>query len=508
MVRHSNSGLLHFTIPMKHTFSILLVFAVAGQMRATGHFEFTAEVRQAYEQVTSLRFTEAKATLAQIQLKDPNNLIVYHIENYIDFLTLYLNPNKNDFQRLKKNQEIRLAKIASGDATSPYYLYAQADVRMQWALVKFRFDEWLSGFGDVNKACRLLHRNQEKFPDFLPNQKDLGVIHALAGYIPENYKWAVHTFTCLSGTLEEGKRELRSVLEHGQQHDFIFQAETAVMYATILLYIDNDGEAAWQTLQQVKLQPATNPLHCFVMANVAMRAGRNNRAIELLNQYPRSKNFLPVGQIDFMLGIAKLRRLDADAAPYFRTFLSDQAGQTNRQAAYQKLAWIELLQNNTNGYKKYMQLILKEGKGKTGGDQDAQKEAEASTIADPHLVRARLLFDGGYFQKAYEQFANKTANSFKHTLHQLEYMYRLGRILHGLKRYDEAIVQYRRTIEQGRNEPYYFACNAALQMGNIYETLGKTAAAKDAYHTCLGIQPEEYKNDLHQKAKAGLARLK
>lgn len=496
------------TVPMKHFFTMLTLLISSSLLRAAGHFEFTPDVRLAYEQATSLRFREAQLTLAQIKLYDPQNLIVYHIENYIDFLHLYLNPNEEDFNRLKKNQEARLAKMNAGSADSPYYLYAQADVRMQWALVKFRFGEWVSGFSDVNKACRMLHRNQEKFPTFLPNKKDLGVIHALAGYIPDNYKWAVQTFTCLNGTLAEGKRELQEVLQHAREYDFIFGAETAVMYATILLYIDDDGEGAWQALRKADLQPATNPLHAFVMANIAMRSGRNDQAIVLLENFPKGKAFANIPQIDFLLGQAKLRRLDQDAAIYFSRFLQENRGKGNIKAAYQKLAWVALIQGKKAVYQRFMDKVQQHGYTETGGDQDAQHEAEAEVPAHADLVRARLLFDGGYFQRAYDLLDTISDQHFQDAVHRLEYRYRLGRVLHGLKRYEEALQAYEKAVALGRDRPEYFACNAALQMGFIYESRGQSQQAREAFQNCLTIQPVEYKSDLHRRARAGLSRLK
>ena len=173
---------------MQYATFLLLFLLMAPALRAE-RFEFTPDVRTAYEQVTSLRFTEARATLARIKKQDPGNLVAYHIENYLDFLNLYLNQSPADYKRLKTNEEIRIAKIQRGDANSPYYLYAQADIRLQWALVKLRFGDYLAGFNDVSKAHKLLKKNQEKFPDFLPNRKDLGVLYALAGTVPDNYKW-------------------------------------------------------------------------------------------------------------------------------------------------------------------------------------------------------------------------------------------------------------------------------------------------------------------------------
>ncbi len=492
---------------MKNALSLLLPLLIA-QAGFAGHFEFNADVRTAYEQATSLRFREAQLTLSQIKLQDPGNLIVYHIENYIDFLTLYLNQSETDYKRLKNNEEARIAKIQRGDPHSPYYLYAQANVRLQWALVKLRFGDYLAGFNNVSKAHKLLKKNQEKFPDFLPNQKDLGVLHALAGTVPDNYKWGVKILSGLEGSIAQGRRELSAVFQHAKQHDFVFKAETTVMYATVLLYLENKSEEAWQVLQSADLKPDANPMHCFVMANVAMRSGHNDLAIELLEQRPTGVAFASVPQFDFLLGLAKLRRLDRDAAPFFKSFLNKYRGNNGIKEAYQKLAWHELISGNTEGYRRYLQGIISKGRADTGGDKDALQEAKSGQVANINLVKARLLFDGGYYQKAYQQLENKNLLDFSDESSRLEYLYRLGRILHGMNRYNEAIAYYEKTVEKGRNSPYFYACNAALQAGLICESRRDRTKAREYFRLCLSISPEEYKTELHQKAKAGLERLK
>ena len=77
-----------------------------------------------------------------------------------------------------------------------------------------------------------------------------------------------------------------------------------------------------------------------------------------------------------------------------------------------------------------------------------------------------------------------------------------------MKKLGEAVNFYQKTINEGQDESYFYACNSALQIGHIYEDWGKVAKAKEYYKLCLSLKPDEYKNGLHQKAKAGLNRLK
>ncbi|MEQ8702552.1 MAG: tetratricopeptide repeat protein [Phaeodactylibacter sp.] len=487
-------------------FASLILFApvclVAGK-----YFHFTVDARTAYEKATDLRFGEAYALLAKVRLQEPDNLIVHHIENYIDFFKLYINENEEDYKVLKAKRDRRLETIANnGDPNSPYYRFVQADIRLQWALVRLRFEDYIGAFTEVSKAYKLLRENEALYPDFMPNKKDLGILHAMVGTIPDSYKWGIKLLGGLEGTIEEGRREVEAVLEYAKSHDFVFEKETKVLYAMLLLHLENKGDAAWKAVNKAGLSPRQSPLHCFVLAHVAMRTGRNDQAIEVLQLHPKNGVYFNFPYLDYMLGLAKLRRLDSDAAPYFQQYLKAYNGRNFIKETYQKLGWQALINGNQEGYKRHMLNCIAHGDAVAGGDKNAQQEATAGIVPNLDLLRARLLFDGGYFQKGYQLLAVQQAANFK-SAHELEYYYRLGRLLHGMEQYEEALRHYQLTLDKGADSPWFYACNAALQMGVIYEELDERTQARQAYERCLSLRPEEYRVGLHQKAKAGLARL-
>lgn len=502
--------MIHPTGPHVRPQTLLLFLALLFclPLRAEKHFAFTPSARDAYQQVTSLRIAEARITLQRLKLSEPENLIAYHLENYVDFFTLFISEEEERYQQLKDRRQQRLEAIREGNPDSPYYLYAQADIHLQWALLRLKFDEYLGAFSEVSKAHKLLKKNQELFPDFMPNLKDLAILHAIIGTIPDTYRWGVKLLSGLDGTISQGQQEMEKVLRFAETNDFIFETESQVLYAFLLLHLANDEAGAWRAVNNAGLQPQANPLHCFLMANIAMRTGHNDRAVQLLEQRPRSRAFLPFPYLHFMHGLAKLRRLDTDANPHFLQFLREFKGRNFIKEAYQKMAWQELLNGNPAGYQSFIQECLANGFTTAGSDKNAAEEAKQGTPPPLVLLKARLLFDGGYFQRAFHELRPQDPQLLPSTRDQLEYYYRLGRILHGLEKYPEALSFYQRTIEKGRRENYYFACNAALQAGLVYESLGDTANARLHYETCLSLHPDEYRLGLHQKAKSGLNRLK
>jgi len=72
------------------------------------YFKFTDLATDAYEKAISLRFDEAKIALSKLKSSEPENIIAYHIENYVDFFTVFINEEKDEFKQLEANKNKRL----------------------------------------------------------------------------------------------------------------------------------------------------------------------------------------------------------------------------------------------------------------------------------------------------------------------------------------------------------------------------------------------------------------
>ena len=90
----------------------------------------------------------------------------------------------------------------------------------------------------------------------------------------------------------------------------------------------------------------------------------------------------------------------------------------------------------------------------------------------------------------------------------LELVYRMGRIYHKQNNAAKAISNYELTLKNGASYSYYYAANAALQLGLICEEQKNIPLAKEYFNQCLALKNHEYQNSISQKAKAGLNRIK
>jgi tetratricopeptide (TPR) repeat protein len=206
-----------------------------------------------------------------------------------------------------------------------------------------------------------------------------------------------------------------------------------------------------------------------------------------------------------MLGVAKLNRLDKDACYPLLNFLGSFKGKNYIRSAYMHLAWYYLIQDEPEQYKIYVERIKLRGNAQVDNDREALTFAEKNVKPDLKLLKARLLFDGGYYARAKHELDGYRSSDTKSGL---EYTYRLGRIYHNWGKMDEAIPYYLETIKNGYNQPYYFAANSSLQLGLIYEKRNDYTQARKYYSKVLDMEFDEYQFSITNKAQAGLNRIK
>jgi tetratricopeptide (TPR) repeat protein len=497
-----------------YPFLPLLVFIVSCfccPQNASGSSDifFSKELKTAYEEVLQLKLDHAAIILQSQKVLAPDNLAIDFIEDYIDFFKIYITEDKTLFNGLAPRENIRLDRLKKLALDSnPYKLYIQAEINLHWGLLQLKFGNYLNSFNRVKKAYKLLQENQKKFPAFTPNLKSLGIIHALISTIPNEWSWVLKTFTGMSGDMNTARFELEQVMMYGKQNEFLFHEETVIMYGLLVTNFDNDPSSGWNMIQLSKLDPAQSPLISYIYALLAVKNGKTDEAIRYLEKSPHGPAYHPFYLNDFLLGLAKLRRLDSDASIYLKRYVELHHGMHYIKECYQKLAWDALIKGNINGYRQYLGEVKTNGSRLTDEDKQAYREAQQNNPPDITLLKARLLSDGGYLVRAENLLRPQLTALLGVPTSVVEGNYRMGRILHLQKKQELAIPYYLKASELGAKSPAYFACAALLQTGIIYENLNSYKLARYYYEKCLDTNPSEYSAGLHQKAKAGINRLK
>lgn len=494
---------------MRHL-TILFIFIFISNT-AEASFTFNDNCKQAYTDMMCLKFNQAGSRMQSEKKSNPKNQVPYIIDNYIDFLKVLIGEEEKDFTHLQNNKEARLQKFAAGGKNSPWYLYSQSLIYLQSGVARIKFGEYVNASLDINRAYRLLIENKRKYPDFVMNKAGLGILHSLIGTVPSKYRWAVRSLK-FEGTIPEGNSEINEAYQQlisDPQLSFLLP-ETAFLLAFVTLNLSADIPAALHLAEKINTSVLTSvikesPLLIYSVANIYARAGENDKVIRILTDCPRTSNRYPFHYLNYMLGVAKLNRLDKDACYPLLSFLGSFKGKNYIRSAYMHLSWYYLIHNDPQQYNTYIGRIKLRGNNQVDNDREALAFANKNTKTDLQLLKARLLFDGGYYARAKQELDGYKTNDKKS---EIEYTYRLGRIYHNWGKIDEAINYYKVTIKNGENSPYYFAANSSLQLGLIHEKRKEFKQAELYYSKVLDMDFDEYQFSITNKAQAGLNRIK
>lgn len=486
----------------KYIFLFLFIsYALVGY---TQSFVNSANCVKAYENIIALRIDSGKYFIAQEKKSNPNNLYVLLLENYIDFLGIYCSGKNEDIAKKQAIFDSRSKTIKNSKLeNSPYFLYIQAEIQLQTAILLVKNNEYLSTVFYLRRALKLLEENVKRYPEFKANKKSLGVLYSILGSVPDTFKTGLSVIG-LNGDIKEGMKMLKTL---SSDESFEYQHETATIYAFMLLHLNNDKERAWQTLKNNDFFTSKSKMDAYSIAHIGIYGTHCEDALVKVTNLEFSDKYLDFPLLDFMIGLGKTYKQDKDANLYFEKFLGEYEGSDHIKSAYQKMAWNELLKGNSAKYYDYKAKIKNNGRSQIDADKQALKEVDFLTIPNKILLEARLLSDGNYLEKAYKVLSAYDEDDFLMPKDKAEFQYRLGRIQERKGNIDEAIVAYKKTMNQSQGIEVYFGANACYLIGSLYEQQKNTDKALEYYDKCLKMNGYEYHNSIMQKAKAGRNRV-
>lgn len=485
--------------------SLLFLFYTQPLISKPVEFVMSPACIEASRHISCLRLRQATQLLNQERALHPENAAVDYLEDFLDFYALITSQDIQELHRLEKKKTTHLHRMAALPDQSPYKLYGQAEIQLHWAMTRVFHQEYVAAALEFRDAYRLLERNAESFPFFYPNQKDQGLLSALLGSLPENFRWLTGVIG-MKGDFELGLNLLANFTEHQSfTNDQLLEKQTGEYYYILLQMNFGDKHAAWNFCDKVTKDFRSNLMSSYLRAFVGLKTGRNEPSLEALNNRPNTPEYAPFPFLDYLQGIALLNRIDETAAIYFKRFITFNKGKNLIKDAYKRLSWYYLLNNDPEKYRIYQGLIQKYGDTQVEEDKQAMREAQSGIKPNLELLKARLYFDGGYYEKAESEALKALPMS---DMERSEWDYRLGRIYAEQRQYLKAIDHYIACIR--KTDPathYYFPPLSCVQAGKVYETLGNKSKAIEYYQKALTYKGYEYRFYNSTKARQALDRL-
>jgi tetratricopeptide (TPR) repeat protein len=472
------------------------------------HFYFSPVCIEAQKHIAALRLNKAQQLLSAEKKLHPDNVAIPFLENYIDYYRIVTSQDYSELKKIEQAKDVRLKAVRKISTGSPYYLYAQSEMHLQWGFIKSFNQEYVGAMLEFRNAYQLAKENFEKYPDFKPSMKTVGMFRTLLGTIPNNYKWVLGV-TGLTGDFDGGMQLLQRYFRGDTHQEFILDKQSTEFYYTLFMLNFGDKQKAWAFCNEHTMDYNANLLSVYLRAYTASKSGKNDESIHVLQHRPKSSDYEPFYALDYYLGMFKLNRLDDDAEQSLKRFVSFYKGKLYMKDAYRRISWCYLLKNDLDKYKIYRELSKRYGSTNSEEDKNIMRETELGITHDLIILKARLLFDGGYYVKAEETIKQRNPDQLKTEYQRLEYYYRYARILHEQNKYNKATDYYEQVVKLSPvSTPYYFAPYACLHMGYIYQKMGFGQIAKSHFSKVELYTKAEYHESIKVKSNKELQKLK
>jgi len=491
----------------KLSFAIWFLLVFSFQAKALAFVEYTPNLKEGMNHLAALRLKQADQCFKREASLNQENIATHYLNHYLAFFQIMIQHDKTMLPAFEKQNQITLKKIESLAESSPYRLFYQSSVHLQAAFVKGAFNEYLAAAWDFRTAFQEVNMNEKKFPNFLSHKKELGTLMALLGSFPPQYNWILHAVG-LEGDFNQGLVVLKKYIEHSQNEPSIERQQATIIYALIQLNFGKDRETALQFYLPYSKESHTNLMQCYVKTYIAAKSGENDLALKVLRARPTGDSYQHIIYLDYIMGDLLLHQLDQNAAIHYKKYITFSKTKNSIKEAYQKLSWLAWLEKDTSKFFIYHDLMQKHTKDAGSELKLLQSDLKNGIYPSLPLLKSRLLFDGGYYEKALALLLDVNISKLPSVFQQVECKYRLGRIYQELNKPSEAINYYKASLEAGAGLKTYLNPNACLQLGLIYENMNYKNIAKSYYEKVSSFTQVDYESSMHQKAKTNIWRLK
>lgn len=468
---------------------------------------FTDSYISIQHQVYSLLLDDAQKSISKELIKNPTNYAGYCLLDNLYFITSFISESSTDLKEFTQHHDMLVSKIKSVTLKNPYKAYYLAETYTHKALLNFKAGNNYTAALALKEAHHWLVQSKNNHPDFLPTYKNMALFETAAANLTEGYTWILKIVGINAKYQVSLDLAEKFILSSYNNEWEIFRKETAFTLAYIHRQLLHDSKSM-EIIKANTLDYATNPLSLYFLSTFSYKNGFNEQALQYINELKVQENQMQIPFVHYIKGLCLLNKLDPNSYAEFNSYVQLHKGDNYIKACYLKMAWSKLLINDVSGYNYCRAKIETEGKANNEEDKQAVLEFNRKTIPNLILLKSRLLFDGGYYQKSLQLIKGLKASDFASTLFQTEYCYRKARLYQILGEVELAIAFYEAAISTGKSLNVYYAAYSCIYLGDIYSEQGKKRKAMDYYTLSMTFKSnEEYRNSIEQHAKSSMRKL-
>ena len=471
--------------------------AVPGAYTAGPEWKFDAATGKTYDLVLNLQFDQV-----HLLLPKPETPQEHYATALAEALELLIAEDGEKFSEYEDRFEARLERKTKPNNADDLFL--QAEIRMQWAFVYFKFGHEFDAALNLRQAYLTTKEIQRRFPSFLAINKTSALLDIIIGSVPEKYDWILGLLN-IEGSIEPGLEDLEKI----RTSDNVLKLEADILYSLIQGFVLQHPDEGVKVIDQIIAKHPDNPLVLFLGGSLAIKNSQSERALEMLNKLGSQPNTFPIYYADYLKGEVYLHKAEyLNAITSYRSFINHYKGQNNVKDATYKIGLAYWLNGNVNDAQSTFRAARTVGKEITEADKYASRSLAETEMPHPQLTRARYFIDGGYYAEAQSILDSIGPEQLKTLRDEVELNYRKARLYHKMDHVSDAKLYYEKTIQLNGSANWYFAPNACLQLGYLMVQENNAPAAEEYFEMALSYKKHEYKNSIDTKAKTALAQLK
>lgn len=291
----------------------------------------------------------------------------------------------------------------------------------------------------------------------------------------------------------------------------MFGLEARLYEQMLLAFVQHQAKEAAQNTQQIYNQHTDNYLAALTLCVISTKARKSAVTLQVLQQ-PRwqQSEYLKVPISFYMIAEALLYRGDyKQANQYYDRFLNAFKGDNYVKDSWYKKSLCYWILGDEQKARSYMAKVEEAGSNKTEADRYADHMADNVHWPDRNLLKARLYYDGGFYDKAEQLLDKLEVSDFETQEDQTELAYRKARLHQALGRTELARKRYLECVSLGKNlSDNYLPPNACLQIARMYQSKGRQEEARQYAKKVLEYKDYPYQNSISDKAKKILRETK
>jgi len=464
-------------------------------------WQFEPSLERIYKLVLNLQTDQAYAELALV--KNVNELHKIYIQSFLETTDILITEDEKRFDKINEGFKRRLDRL-SELPESPETLFLQAELNIQRGFNLLNLGQELSAVLAIRQSYQATQVCLRKYPDFIPIKKTSGMIQVMVGSVPDKYQWFM-SLLGMKGSVTVGQKQLEEI----RLSKSSLSLEATILFYSIKGFINQKYKEAAEGFKECLVEEPDSRLLLFLGINMLIKDSQSEEALKLMAELDTKTQGLSMDYIEYLRGEALLERGDyLTAIQSYQKFLKNFKSQSYRKDSYYKMGLCYFLAGNQTLAQKNYDIAKKTGKTSADPDKYAAAMLEDSSLPNPKILKIRFYTDGGYYKEAKDLLKTITPSDVPTVKDQTELYYRKGRLSHKTEDFTQAKLFYQQTIDMTGTHPWYFAPNAALQLGYISQQQGDFVTAKRYYEKALSYKRYEYKNGIDTKAKSALESLK